>query len=62
MTAILHGHPEGFVHWMGVLCSNFVIASRGSTGRSLMNPEGAEDVPSVQYSNLMCSRPLDLNN
>ena len=58
LTAVLRGHPDGFLHWLGVLCSSWVTTSRGSTGRSLMNPEGDQSVPSVQYSNLMIARLL----
>ncbi|CAK9051288.1 unnamed protein product [Durusdinium trenchii] len=57
LTAILRGDASGgFVHWLGVLCSSFVTTSRGSSGRSLLNPEGLESYPSVLASNHMAAR------
>ena len=40
----------------GVLCSNFIRISSGTTGRSKGAPLGRHSVPSVRESNLMASR------
>ena len=56
LIALMRGDPEGFVHWMGVLCSSWVTVSRGTTGRCLINPHGCEDVGCVRSANLMTSR------
>lgn len=54
--AILCGDPSGFVHWLGVQCATWVSTSRGSTGRSLANPEGADNVVSVEVANFLACR------
>ena len=56
MVAILKGDPNGFVHWLGVQCATWVSTSRGSTGRSLANPEGLEDVQCVVDANYWACR------
>ena len=56
MAAILRGCRGGFVHWMGVVCSSYVLTSRGSTGRCRGNPEGDESLSNVQQANIMTAR------
>ena len=57
ITAVLRGNSEdGYVHWLGVLCSSWVVTSRGSTKRSYILPEGLESLPSVELGNKMASR------
>ncbi|CAE7466266.1 unnamed protein product [Symbiodinium pilosum] len=56
LVAVCRGSPSGFLHWMGVLCSSWVTTSRGSTGRSMINPAGCQGLPSVDASNLMAWR------
>ena len=41
---------------MGVLCSTWVLVSRGSTGRCAINPHGCDDVGCVESANIMASR------
>ena len=56
MVAVLRGDPDGFIHWLGVQCASWISTSRGSTGRSLANPEGAEGVQSVEVVNFLACR------
>ena len=56
MIAVLRGDPDGFIHWLGVQCASWISTSRGSTGRSLANPEGAEGVQSVEVANFLACR------
>ena len=58
MFAILKGDFKGFTHWLGVQCATWVSTSRGSTGRSLANPHGLEDVPCVLTANALASRQV----
>ena len=57
MTAILRGCRGGFLHWLGVVCASFVLTSRGSSGRSLGNPEGDSSLWKVRQANIMAARP-----
>lgn len=57
LSAVLRGHPDGWVHWFGVQCSTWVTTSRGSTGRSPCNPAGlADEVPCVAAGNMQVAR------
>lgn len=58
MLAILKGDIQGFTHWLGVQSATWVSTSRGSTGRSLANPHGLEDVPCVFTANALASRQV----
>ena len=58
MLAVLNGATDGFVHWMGIVCSTWVVCSRGSTGRCLLNPHGCDDIECVFAANLMVCRQL----
>ena len=54
---MLRGDNDGgFVHWLGVLCASWIVTSRGTTGRSLLVPEGLPHVRSVKLGNLMAAR------
>ena len=57
LTATMRGDRNGWLHWLGVHCSSFITTSRGSTGRSLANPEGCQDIPAVHSANKMAARP-----
>ena len=53
---ILQGKfEEVFTSW-GIVCSSWVVASRGSTGRSFICPMGNPDFEKVALSNRMASR------
>ncbi|CAE7688818.1 unnamed protein product [Symbiodinium necroappetens] len=56
LTATMRGDRKGWLHWLGVHCSSFVMTSRGSTGRSMANPEGCSDIPAVESANKMAAR------
>ena len=59
LASILNGRPSGFVSWLAVVCSSWVDASRGSTKRSWVMPEGHDGFASVHAGNVMVSRYLD---
>ena len=59
LASILNGRSSGFVSWLAVACSSWVDASRGSTKRSWVMPEGYDEFPSVHDGNVMVSRYLD---
>ena len=54
--ALLEGKFEKFYTSLGVCCSSWIIASRGSTGRSFVAPMGYEGHEKVRLSNAMVSR------
>ena len=56
LASVLNGRSSGFVSWLAVVCSSWVDASRGSTKRSWVMPEGYDEFPSVHAGNLMVSR------
>ncbi len=60
--AILDGKYEDFWAALGVCCSSWVVASRGSTGRSWMLPMGNCEYHGVKKANTMVSRTDDSKN
>ena len=56
MLALFQTDNEGFVLWLGVLCSSWSIASRGSTLRSHLGPLGDLTRRAVHEGNVMISR------
>ena len=56
LVAILDGKYEDFWAALGVCCSSWVVASRGSTGRSWMLPMGNCEYHGVKKANTMVSR------
>ena len=58
MAAVLMGKASGFVDWLGIVCSSWVAACRGSTRRSWVLPHGYVHYASVAVGNLMAARFL----
>lgn len=59
MFAILKGHDDGFVNWLGVQCASWISTSRGTTGRSPANPEGDPGTEGVRVANYLACRPRE---
>lgn len=57
VLACLSCQSAGQVVVIAVVCSSFVSISRGSTGRSYLNPCGWKHVSSVALGNLLAARP-----
>lgn len=56
LIAILQGKFEELFTSLGVVCSSWIVTSRGSTGRSFINPMGNTAYQKVFDSNVMVSR------
>ena len=61
MTACLNCKQGRFFAMLAPVCSSFVTINAGTHMRSLLNPTGREDAPSVQVGNLLASRTLGLH-
>jgi hypothetical protein len=58
MAAILQGKDEKLVVAFGLVCSSFVMISRGSTHRHFFLPEGDLTAQSVKAGNCLAARTL----
>ena len=58
LKSVLEGAYGKVLVTLGVCCSSWVVASRGSTKRSFLTPVGCLEFPSVASANLMVSRPV----
>ena len=56
IASVLNGKETGFVDWYGILCSSWVAASRGTTGRSWVLATGRVEYRSVHGGNVMAAR------
>ncbi|CAK8985281.1 unnamed protein product [Durusdinium trenchii] len=54
--AILNCKMDGFVSFLGLLCSSYVTVNAGTHGRTPFHPLGNSHYPSVQLSNALTSR------
>lgn len=54
--AVLQGRLDEVFASIGICCSSWVVASRGSTGRSFITPMGHDYYPRVAAANKMVSR------
>ena len=60
LKAILEGNYGELLVTMGVCCSSWVVASRGSSKRSFLTPMGCATYKTVAEANKMVSRSLGL--
>ena len=54
---VLRSEFAALVAFFAVCCSSFVPINRGTGDRSILTPEGNEQIPSVRRSNKLMSRP-----
>ena len=58
LATVLSGRMDRFLLVAGTVCSSFVPVNSGTHGRSLSDPLGRQDIPSVQLGNLLVCRYL----
>lgn len=58
LATILSGKQDNCLVVAGTVCSTFVRINAGTHGRSIINPLGRQELPSVNTGNLLVSRLL----
>ena len=58
LATILSGKQDNCLVVAGTVCSTFVRINAGTHGRSMIDPLGRQELPSVRNGNLLVSRLL----